>query len=367
VKFFGSTAEEQLVGKSYAVREGVYKGLDAFIDWHPSTSNATDWGTSSALTAATFTFLGAAGHGGTPLGNKSALDAAIMLATMTEFLREENIAPSGRLHYVINNGGAAPNVTPEIAEISYYVREGSPARVRVLFDKVVACAQAAAQASQTKVRYRITASCWNRLPSKSASELLHENMRQIGPPQFSDDDQRLAREIQASLGLPEVGMATTIKELRPPNPAFLGGGSTDVADISWQVPTVSLGTALAPQGCKFHNWAVAASAAANLGHVALVMAAKYLAATAIDLLTQPDRLSALKEEFAARTKVARTKDVEWKSSLPDGFEPPMYEPPDWFLARTGQKWPPPNITWPPRHVISREKFASLGPDLEPQT
>jgi aminobenzoyl-glutamate utilization protein B len=94
----------------------------------------------------------------------------------------------------------------------------------------------------------------------------------------------------------------------------------------------------------------------------LVVAAKYLAATAIDLLTQPDRLRALKEEFAARTK-----DVEWKSSLPDGFEPPMYEPPEWFLRRTGQKWPPPGITWPPKHVISREKFASLGPDLAPQT
>ncbi|MGP4019753.1 amidohydrolase [Saccharopolyspora sp. 5N708] len=362
IKFFGSTAEEQLIGKAYAVREGVYQGLDAFLDWHPGTTNSTGWGTSSALTAVTFTFLGVSGHGGIPLGNRSALDAAIMLATMTEFLREEHLAPSGRLHYVINQGGDAPNVTPEIAQISYYVREGSPERVKVLFDKVLSCAQAAAQASQTEVQHKITAACWNKLPSKSASELLYENMVQIGPPKFTEDDQRLARQIQASLGLEQSGVATGIGALEPPNPAFLGGGSTDVADISWQVPTVSLGTAVGPQGCKTHNWAFAATTAANMGHVALLSASKYLAAMAIDLLTQPERLQALKDEFAERTK-----DVQWRTMLPADFEPPMYEPPDWFLKRTGQSWPPRNITWPPPRVVSRQKFASLGPELKPQT
>lgn len=104
VRFFGSTAEENLIGKTYAVSQGVYDGLDAFLDWHPSTSNATGWGTSTAMTAVTFTFLGVAGHGGHALGNKSALDAAVMMATLSEFLREESVAPSGRLHWVINNG-----------------------------------------------------------------------------------------------------------------------------------------------------------------------------------------------------------------------------------------------------------------------
>ncbi|WP_020579453.1 amidohydrolase [Actinopolymorpha alba] len=362
VKFYGSTAEEQLIGKAYAVQQGVYDGLDAMIDWHPGMSNSTSWGTNSALTAVTFTFLGVSGHGGTPLGNKSALDGVIMLATMTEFLREENIAPSGRLHYVINNGGDAPNVTPEIAEISYYVREGSPARVKALFDKVVACAEGAAKASQTVMRYRITAACWNRLPSRSAAELLHENMVKIGSPTFTDADQKLAKQIQSSLGIPEKGQATGIEALRAPNPVFLGGGSTDVSDISWQVPTVSLGTAVSPIGCKSHNWAVAASAGAPMGHSALLMASRYLAATALDLVTQPERLAELKAEFAERTK-----GVTWKSSLPEGFEPPMYEPPQSFLKQTGQSWPPSNITWPPERVVSREKFSSLGPELAPQT
>ncbi|MFD3476105.1 amidohydrolase [Streptomyces sp. NPDC058695] len=361
VKFFGSTAEEALIGKTYAVSRGVYDGLDAFLDWHPSTANATGWGTSNAMTAVTFTFLGVAGHGGTPLGNKSALDAAVMMATMSEFLREENMAPAARLHWVINNGGDIPNVTPEIAEISYYVREGSTARVQVLLDKVIAISEAAAKASQTKVQHRITSACWNQLPNKAAAELLYDNMRQIGPPAFTAEAHQLAKDLQKSLGLAEVGMHDKVAELTPPNPVFLGGGSTDVADISWNVPTVSMGAALAPIGGKFHTWSTAACAAAAPGQAAVIAAAKYLAATAVDLITQPERLKALKDEFKERTK-----GVEWKTALPDGYEPPMYEPPAWFLKKTGQKWPPNNITWPPRRVVSNEKFSSLGPELAPQ-
>ncbi|MBZ4016186.1 amidohydrolase [Streptomyces purpurogeneiscleroticus] len=361
VKFFGSTAEEQLIGKTYAVSKGVYDGLDAFLDWHPSTSNATGWGSSTAMTAITFTFLGVAGHGGTPLGNKSALDASVMMATMSEFLREENLAPSGRLHWVINNGGDIPNVTPEISEISYYVREGSPERVQVLLDKVIEVSEAAAKASRTTVRHRITSACWNQLPSRSFAELMHDNMRKVGPPEFTDEAQRLAKDLQKSLGLPEKGLHDKIGELTPPNPVFMGGGSTDVADISWNVPTVSMGAALAPIGTKMHTWSTAACAAAAPGHAALLAAAKYLAATAVDLITQPARLKAIKEEFAERTK-----GVRWKTALPDGYEPPMYEPPQWFLEKTGQSWPPPNITWPPKRVVSNEKFSSLGPELAPQ-
>ncbi|MEU6604581.1 amidohydrolase [Streptomyces shenzhenensis] len=361
VKFFGSTAEEALIGKTYAVSKGVYDGLDAFLDWHPSTANATGWGSSTAMTAVTFTFLGVAGHGGTPLGNKSALDAAVMMATMSEFLREENLAPSGRLHWVINNGGDIPNVTPEIAEISYYVREGSTARVQVLLDKVIAVAEAAAKASRTTVRHRITSACWNQLPSKSFAELMYDNMKRIGPPRFTEEAHQLARDLQESLGLPQRGMHAEIAELTPPNPVFLGGGSTDVADISWNVPTVSMGAALAPIGGKFHTWSTAACAAAAPGQAAVVAAAQYLAATAVDLITQPERLTAVKDEFAARTE-----GITWKTALPDGYEPPMYEPPEWFLKKTRQSWPPDNITWPPRRIVSQEKFSSLGPELAAQ-
>ncbi|MFF3054794.1 hypothetical protein [Streptomyces sp. NPDC057909] len=208
--------------------------------------------------------------------------------------------------------------------------------------------------------HRITSACWNQLPSKSLAELLHENMTQIGPPAFTDEAHALAKELQESLGPPAVGMHDKVGALTPPNPVFMGGGSTDVADIGWNVPTVLMGAALAPIGTKMHTWSAAACAAAAPGQAAVPAAAKYLAATAVDLLTQPERLKVIKAEFAERTK-----GLEW-TALPEGYELPMYEPPAWFLKKTGQKWPPNNIPWPSKRVVSHEKFSSLGPELTPQ-
>ncbi|MFD0391922.1 peptidase dimerization domain-containing protein [Streptomyces nogalater] len=158
------------------------------------------WNTTSALVSATFTFLGASGHGGTPLGNKSGLDGALLMATMSEYLREKNVAPSGRFHYAVINGGGAPNVTPDMCSIWFFVREGSPARARVLYDKIVECAKAAAQASQTRLVHKFHSATWNLLANKAGAELLNDNMRQIGAPRFTDADHALARSIQKSLG-----------------------------------------------------------------------------------------------------------------------------------------------------------------------
>jgi len=168
VKYFGSTGEEQLVGKAYAVRDGAYDGLDVFLDWHPLPVTDASWGPLSALRSATFTFLGAAGHGGSPLGNRSGLDGALLMAHMSEYLREKNVGPAARLHYAVINGGGAPNVTPDMCSIWYYLREGSPARAQVLYDKVVTCAEAAAAASQTRLSYRLNTAIWNMLGNKAA-------------------------------------------------------------------------------------------------------------------------------------------------------------------------------------------------------
>jgi len=362
LKVFGSTGEEQLVGKAYGVKAGVYDGLDAYLDWHPLNATLTTWGTTSALASATFTFLGAAGHGGTPLGNKSGLDGALLMATMSEYLREKNVAASGRFHYAIINGGGAPNVTPDMCSIWFFIREGSPARVKVLYDKIVECAKAAAQASQTKLLHKFHAATWNSLGNKVGAELANDNMVKIGPPAFTAEDHAFAKTLQKSLGKPEVGMPTTLVPLTPPAPAFLGGPSTDAADVSWKTPKVTVLVATFPPGVPNHNWAVTASAATNIGHQAMLSAAKYLAATAVDLLTQPDVLAAMKKEFADRTA-----GVHWESMIPDGTQPPLYEPPADFLAKTGQHWPPPGVTWPVPQVIAAEQLGTTGPELPPQT
>ncbi|WP_121708990.1 peptidase dimerization domain-containing protein [Streptomyces sp. E5N91] len=362
VKLFGSAGEEQLVGKAYAVKEGVYDGLDAFLDWHPFNITVPFWNTTSALISATFTFLGASGHGGTPLGNKSGLDGALLMATMSEYLREKNVAPSGRFHYAIINGGGAPNVTPDMCSIWFFVREGSPARAKVLYDKIVECARAAAQASRTRLVHKFHSATWNLLANKAGAELLNDNMRQIGAPRFTDADHTLAKAVQKSLGVPEVGMPTGLVPLAPPAAAYTGGLATDTADISWQAPTAVLLSAAYPPGIPNHNWGATATAGTNIGHQATLSAARYLAAGAIDLIEQPELLDGMKQEFKDRTE-----GIAWTSMIPDGTEPPLYEPPASFLAATGQSWPPKGVTWPVAPVVAQEQRGPTGPSLPPVT
>jgi aminobenzoyl-glutamate utilization protein B len=274
VKVFGTTAEEHLVGKPYMVKAGVYDGLDAFVDWHPFNANLAFWNTTSALISATFSFLGATGHGANPLGNKSGLDGTVLMATMSEFLREKNVAASGRFHYAIVNGGGAPNVTPDFCSIWFFVREGSPERANVLYKKIVEAAKAAAQASQTTLVQRFNSGTWNLLPNKAGAELMNDNMQKIGPPVFTDADHALAKSLQQALGKPATGMPTTLIPLAPPPPAFGGGISIDTADVSWQTPVLVALAATIPAGLPNHSWTVTSAAATNIGHQGMLSAAR---------------------------------------------------------------------------------------------
>ena len=362
LKYFGSSGEEQLVGKAYAVRDGAYNGLDAFMDWHPLPVTSVDWSPFSALQSTTFTFLGAAGHGGSPLGNRSGLDGALLMAHMTEYLREKNVGPAGRIHYAVINGGGAPNVTPDICSIWYYVREGSPARLQVLNDKVVACAHAAASASQTRLFHRFNSAVWNLVGNKAAAELVFDNMQAIGPPKFTPDNVAFAKLLQRALGRPEVGLPDSIVPLAPPPPTNVGGPSSDAADVSWITPRVGFYAACWPPGVPNHNWAATACTAHNIGRQGMLAATRYLAATAIDLVTQPELLARIKEEHRQRTA-----GVEWKSLIPADAQPPIYQPPAGFLRRTGQAWPPTGIEWPVEQIIAQEQLGTTGPVLPPVT
>ncbi|MFF3285715.1 amidohydrolase [Streptomyces sp. NPDC003023] len=361
LKFFGSTAEEQLVGKSVAVRAGVYKGLDAFVDWHPGSSNSTGWGSSNALYSTVFHFLGTDGHGGSPLGARSTQDAVEAMAMLTEFIRESGMAHTGRLHHAVRQTGQAPNVYPTLSTIWFFAREGSPERARILMDRVTKCAEAAALATGTRMERRTVAGVWNKLGNKRGAELMHANMTQIGAPKFSEADHRFGKALQRANGAEEKGFSETISDLRPPAPVFMGGGSTDVADISWQVPTISMSTGHEPSGTFNHSWHRTACGAFSPGHLATLAAARYLAGTTIDLLTQPTVVAEMKDEFERRTK-----KVKWNSMLPKDYQLPLYEPPQWFLERTGQAWPPKGVQWPPPRVVSTEPRADLGPSLPPE-
>ncbi|WP_218566387.1 amidohydrolase [Vallicoccus soli] len=363
LKFFGSAGEEQLVGKSVAVRAGAYDGLDAFVDWHPGSSNSTSWGSSNAMYSTTFHFHGTDGHGGSPLGARSTQDAVEAMAMLTEYLRESSMAPSARMHHAVRATGVQPNVYPTLSSIWFYAREASPERAKVLMDKITRCAEAAALATGTRMETKLQGAVWNKLGNKRGTELMHANMVQIGAPSFSAADQRFGRALQRANGAPEDGFPEEIADLRPPSPVFTGGGSTDVADISWQVPTIQMGTAHEPPGTFNHSWHRTACGAASPGHVATMAAARYLAGTVVDLLTQPAVVREMREEFEQRRS-----QVEWRSLLPSDYRIPLYQPPAWFLERTGQAWPPTaeGVEWPPRRLVQTVPRDDLGPSVPPE-
>jgi aminobenzoyl-glutamate utilization protein B len=242
------------------------------------------------------------------------------------------------------------------------VREGSSARLKVLHDKVVVCANAAASASQTRLTYRLNSAVWNLLGNKAAAELVFDNMQVIGPPRFAADDIAFAKALQRALGRPEVGLPDSIVPLAPPRPTNLGGPSSDAADVSWITPRVGFYAACWPAGVPNHNWATTACTAHHIGHEGMLAATRYLAATAVDLVAQPELLAKIKDEHRERTA-----GVEWRSLLPDDAQPPIYQPPASFLRRTGQSWPPEGITWPVEPIVAREHLGTTGPELPPVT
>ncbi|WP_203720943.1 hypothetical protein [Paractinoplanes brasiliensis] len=157
-------------------------------------------------------------------------------------------------------------------------------------------------------------------------------------------------------------MPTDLVPLTPPAAGYTGGLSTDTADVSWQAPTAVLLAAAFPPGLPNHNWGFTSTAASTIGHQALLSAARYLAASAVDLVEQPARLEAMRQEF-----VQRKAGVRWTSMIPDDLQPPLYEPPAGFLAATGQKWPPSGVTWPVPPVVSEERLGTTGPAMPPVT
>lgn len=332
IKVFASTGEEQLVGKAYAVRDGAYDGLDAFLDWHPSPVTATGWDVTSALYSATFSFLGSPGHGSNPLGTRSGLDGVLLLTGMIERLRAGNVSPSGRISYAIGGGGA-PNVTPDLQTLWVYVRESTHAAARTLYDKVVACAQAAATASQTRLEHRLVTAIREGLGNRAGAELLHHTMDELGPPAFTDSDHAFATRLQAAIGRPQSGLATGVLPLRPPAEPDLGGPSSDTSEVSWTAPHLSLTAAVVPLGVPLHSWAATASTGTAIAHAGLLAAARYLAAAAVTLAEQPETLAAIRQEFAARERMP--------GPLPAGAEPPRHQPPPEFIKATGQAPRPP--------------------------
>jgi len=317
IKLFGCPAEETVIGKVYMAKAGVFDGLDVCLDWHPSDTTVVDFSRTRAMNNFTVEFYGQTAHGaGDPWNGRSALDAVELMNHAVNMLRE-HIQPSNRIHYVIENGGGAPNVVPDYARVWYYVRDLERKGVESTYAWVLKAAEGAAIATETTHKVFLTTGVHSYLLNRPLTELLDRNLQAAGAPEWTDDEQAFARAIQRETGKPEKGMHVGINEM-PAEELPAGGGSTDVAEVSRIVPTAKVRVASAPVDAPWHAWPVVACSGMSIGHKAVVSAARTLGGAAVELLVSPDVIEAAQAEFDSKMAGA-----PYVSPIPRDQKPPV--------------------------------------------
>jgi aminobenzoyl-glutamate utilization protein B len=319
IKVFGSPAEETLISRPYMVKAGLFEGVDAVIDNHSSSVLATGYGRGgNAMYSVIFSFKGKTAHGaGAPWAARSALDAVELMNIATNYLRE-HLFYTYRMHYVIIDGGEAPNVVPDRASVWYYVRN-SDERVEQMYERVVNCAKAAALATDTELTdIRILSAIHQRNANKRLAEIMHANIELVGMPEWTEEEHAFAKSLQKELGRKETGMPTKTFPLRTPSRTFTGGGSSDVGEVTRVVPTTTLAFPGQVPGNIGHHWSCVAATYGSTQWKGLNAGAKVMAATAIDLYQNPEDLKKMWEEFHAFEE-----KNPYHSFLPDDAQPPL--------------------------------------------
>ena len=334
VIFFGCPGEEGGAGKAYMAREGLWKQLDAALSWHPADVNHTMTGTNNACTQVLYKFSGVPAHAaGDPFNGRSALDAVELMNVGVQFLREHT-TPDCRIHYAITDtGGVSPNVVQAKASVLYMVRANRVKDAVALQKRVDDIARGAALMTETRFERVFIDGTADLVPNFTIEKALYENLCALGLPEYSEEDRALAAALKASY--PASGIegieavcsdpallkrwrelsdngAKPLNDFIPPLWSHTGflPGSTDVGDVSWLTPTSQIETVCWPAGVPGHSWQIVACGKSGLAHKGMLLAGKVLAATAIDLLTQPALLDAAKTEFAERSAAGYTCPIE---------------------------------------------------------
>ncbi len=316
-------AEELMAGKAFLVREGVFKDADVALFTHVSNDLAVSWGASgqAALISAEFKFKGTSAHAaGAPWRGKSALDAVMLMASGWEY-RREHLRLATRSHYVVRDGGDQPNVVPSTASIWFYFREQDYPRTMELFEMGKRIAQGAAMMTDTQLdTVNILGSGWSAHFSKPVAEATHENIQRVGLPTWDEKDNALASAIQRELGQPAFGLSTELNsQLRGAETLqnFSGGGSDDIGDVSWNIPTITLRYPSNIPGLPGHNWANSIAMATPIAHKGAVAGAKVQALTMLDLLLKPTLVADAWTYF----RDVQTKDVKYQPFIRPGDKP----------------------------------------------
>ena len=317
IRYYGTPAEEGGAGKSYMVKAGLFDDVDAVLHWHPSAGNSADAASSLANVSAKFRFYGKSAHAsGAPHQGRSALDGVEAMNNMVNLMRE-HISQDSRIHYVITEGGDAPNVVPAFAEVFYYCRHPEQAEVKKNFEWIIKAAEGAALGTQTRMEYETIHGSLNVLPNEVLSKIMNKNLNQVGGYTLTAEEKAFAEKIQETLMAPSnlenTNMVTPYKYESKGS-----GGSTDVGDVSWVVPTAGMRAATWVPGTPSHSWQAVAAGGTSIGTKGMVVAAKTMALTATELFMDPSILSAAREELLQR----RGLDFKYYPLIGDR-EPPL--------------------------------------------
>ena len=316
VRLYGTPAEEGGSGKVYMVREGLFKDVDVTLHWHADDENSAAARTTLANRSAKFRFKGVSAHAaGAPDKARSALDGVEAFNYMVNLMRE-HVPQETRIHYVITDGGLAPNVVPDFAEVFYYLRHPEAARVQELWTRLEAAAKAAAMGTGTEVEWEIIHGNHPLFVNETLARMMDKKLREVGGVQYTDDDKAFAREIYASLDNPEKALGDEMKV--EPYSSSLGYGSTDVGDVSIATPTVGLRMATWVPGTSAHSWQAVAASGHPIGFKGAHNAAKVLTLAAIELYENEQLREAARKEFEAK----RGDDFKYVPLLGDR-KPPL--------------------------------------------
>jgi aminobenzoyl-glutamate utilization protein B len=314
IRVYGTPAEEGGSGKVYMVRAGLFNDVDVVVHWHAGDRNLVTMMPSLANRSGKFRFRGVASHAAaSPERGRSALDGVEAMDHMVNMLRE-HVPDSTRIHYVITKGGEAPNVVPAFAEVYYYVRSPSREIVADVWARVEQAATGAALGTGTKVDWEITGGVYDLLPNEALGRVMQQNLETVGGVTYTAEERAFALKIgQTVFGKAPAPETAALVLPFNPNPPREGGGSTDVGDVSWTVPTVGMRSATWAPGTPAHSWQAVACGGTTLGLKGMNVAAKTMAGAMVDYFSRPEVVAQAKAEFVKR----RGGDFKYQSLLGD--------------------------------------------------
>ncbi len=320
LRYYGTPAEEGGSGKVYMIRAGLFRDADVVLHWHPWDENAVINGGFLANTSAKFKFHGKAAHAAVaPERGRSALDAVMLMGTGLEFLRE-HVASNSRIHYIISNGGAAPNIVPDTAEIYLQARSPSLPALEQIWARIQKIGEGAGLMTETTFDVKIIHSSANIVANDALAAIAQKNLEEVGGFHYTAGENRFAQELQKSLppdGAGDLSSTAIIQPLRKVDPNA-PSGSTDAGDVTWNVPSIGFTTATFVPGVVPHTWQSTASAGMSIGQRGMLVAAKALAITGADLFTNPQLVQDAKADFDRKLQ-----GKTYKSGIPPGQKPPL--------------------------------------------